>query len=89
MEVEAYRWDPGTIVVQKGESIRLHLHGLHGKVHRFSSPGLNIKGMVKKGEITTVTFQPNRNGTFELICHDHLTPETHGPMIGYITVINP
>jgi heme/copper-type cytochrome/quinol oxidase subunit 2 len=88
-EMEAYRWDPGTIVLYKGETVRLHLHGFHGKEHNFSIPAFNMKGTVKKGQVTTVEFQPDRTGTFELICHNHLTPAAHGPMIGYITVINP
>lgn len=88
-EAEAYRWDPGTIVLYKGEKVRLHLHGFHGKEHYFSIPAFNMKGTVKKGQVTTVEFQPDRTGTFELICHNHSTPAAHGPMIGYITVINP
>ncbi|SEN79276.1 cupredoxin domain-containing protein [Lihuaxuella thermophila] len=88
-KAEAYRWDPGTIVLHKGESVRLHIHGFHGKEHPFSIPAFHLKGTVKKGQVTTVEFQPDRTGTFELICHNHLTSAAHGPMIGYITVVNP
>jgi nitrosocyanin len=82
--VELYRWDPGQIVVKKGETIRLHLHGFHGKEHHFSIPEFQITGMLKKGEVKTVEFRAKRVGTFEIICHSHQTP----PMIGYITVVS-
>lgn len=88
-EAEAYRWDPGTIVIQKGETVRLHLHGFHGKEHHFSIPAFKVKGTVKKGEVTAVEITPKRTGTFELICHNHLSHHTHGPMIGYISVVQP
>ncbi|SFJ22651.1 cupredoxin domain-containing protein [Thermoflavimicrobium dichotomicum] len=87
-EAEVYRWDPGQIIVKKGETVALHLHGFHGKEHAFSIPKLQIKGKVKKGETTTVTFQAKEPGTYELICHNHYTHQQHGPMIGYITVVN-
>jgi heme/copper-type cytochrome/quinol oxidase subunit 2 len=86
-KAEVYRWDPGQIVVKKGETVSLHIHGFHGKEHIFSIPKLNIKGKVHKGMTTTVTFSADQPGTYELICHNHFTSQQHGPMIGYITVI--
>jgi nitrosocyanin len=86
--VEVYRWDPGQIVVKKGETIRLHLHGFHGSEHHFSIPEFQISGTLKKGELKTVQFRAKRIGTFEIICHTHQTPHLHGPMIGYITVVS-
>ncbi len=87
-KAEVYRWDPGQIVVKKGETVSLHIHGFHGKEHIFSIPKLNIKGKVHKGMTTTVTFSADQPGTYELICHNHFTSQQHGPMIGYITVID-
>lgn len=84
---EVYRFDPGTIVVQQGERIRLHLHGFHGKEHSFSLPAWNIHGKIQKGKVTTITFPANKLGTFELICHNHATKDTHGPMVSYITIV--
>ena len=46
--IEAYRWDPGTIVVKKGERIHLSLYGVNGESHPFIIEGLNVKGEVKK-----------------------------------------
>ncbi|PRZ13523.1 Cupredoxin-like domain-containing protein [Laceyella sediminis] len=86
-EVEVYRFDPGFITVVKGEKIRLHIHGFHGKKHHFSIPSFQVNSEVAKGEVTTVEFIPDKVGTFEIICHDHLSPQHEGPMIGYITVV--
>ncbi len=84
---EVYRFDPGTLVVHQGERIRLHIHGFHGKEHHFRIPAFQIQGKVKKGETTTVTFTPQQLGTYELICDNHASTSSFGPMITYITVI--
>ncbi|MFC7441702.1 cupredoxin domain-containing protein [Laceyella putida] len=86
-EVEVYRFDPGFVTVAKGEKIRFHIHGFHGKEHHFSIPSFHVKSTVKKGEVTTVEFTPDKTGTFEIICHNHMTDQHEGPMIGYITVV--
>jgi plastocyanin len=86
-EAEVYRFDPGQVIIQKGETIALHIHGFHGKEHHFSIPKLNIQGIVQKGKTSVVTFQAKQVGTFELICHNHYTTQQQGPMIGYITVV--
>jgi heme/copper-type cytochrome/quinol oxidase subunit 2 len=88
-EVDVYRFDPGTIVVVKGEKIRLHIHGFNGKVHHFSLPQFGINGSVQKGKVATAEFEAKQTGTFELICHDHRSESQKGPMIAYVTVVNP
>lgn len=87
-EVEVYRWDPSSLIVRKGESVQLHIHGLHGTSHTFSLPDFQLQGRVQKGQTTTVTFTPQKTGTFPLICHEHRTRAQKGPMIAYITVLN-
>ncbi|SHF31603.1 Cupredoxin-like domain-containing protein [Seinonella peptonophila] len=85
---EVYRWDPGTIVVKKEQPVRLHLHGLNGAQHHFSIPDTQVRGVVQKGQVTTVEFTPTREGTYPLICHNHQNATTQGPMIGYIQVVD-
>jgi hypothetical protein len=34
-EIEAYRWDPGTIYVPKDEPIKISIYGVKGKEHPF------------------------------------------------------
>ena len=84
--IEAYRWDPGTVVVQKGERINLSIYGVNGQSHPFLIEGLNISGEVKKGKETVVHFTANQEGTYRIICMTHADIAHGGPMIGYIVV---
>lgn len=84
--IEAYRWDPGTVVVQKGERIKLSIYGVNGQSHPFLIEGLNISGEVKKGKETVVHFTADQEGTYRIICLTHTDIAHSGPMIGYIVV---
>ncbi|WP_079509353.1 cupredoxin domain-containing protein [Mesobacillus jeotgali] len=85
-EIEAYRWDPGTIFLEKGEKVRLKIRGINGKEHPFIIEGTDIKGVIKKGEETVVPLQFDKEGTYRLICLTHPSAEQNGPMIAYIVV---
>lgn len=85
-ELEAYRWDPGTIVVPVGKDIKLSILGVNGKEHPFFIEGTNAKGSVKKGEETILNLHFKKEGTYRLICTTHPDKEHNGPMIGYIVV---
>lgn len=84
--IEAYRWDPGTVFVEKGERVKLVIYGVNGTSHPFIIEGTDIKGEVKKGEETIVSFQPDKEGVYRIICLTHPDKQTKGPMIGYIVV---
>ncbi len=85
-EMESYRWDPGTIFLEKGEKVNLYISGINGEEHPFYIEGTNLKGTVKKGEEVIVPLHFNQSGTFRLICKTH-DDKTHlGPMIAYIVV---
>lgn len=85
-EIEAYRWDPGTIVVEKGEKVKLSIYGVNGKEHPFYIEGTDIKGTVKQGKETIVPLQFDKEGTYRLICLTHPDIQHNGPMIAYIVV---
>ncbi|WNF21264.1 cupredoxin domain-containing protein [Mesobacillus jeotgali] len=85
-EIEAYRWDPGTIFLEKGEKVSLKILGVNGKEHPFIIEGTDIKGVVKKGKETVVPLQFDKEGTYRLICLTHPSAEHNGPMIAYIVV---
>lgn len=84
--IEAYRWDPGTIVVEKGDRVVLNFYGVQGLFHPFEIKGLNVKGEVKKGRVTTVSFTADKEGTYEIMCTAHKDMEHEGPMVGYLIV---
>ncbi|WP_042355424.1 cupredoxin domain-containing protein [Bacillus rubiinfantis] len=85
-QLEAYRWDPGTIFIEKGEKVHLYINGINGQNHPFHIEGTDIKGTVTKGEETMVPLQFNKEGTYRLICELHSSREHNGPMIAYIVV---
>lgn len=85
-EIEAYRWDPGTIVVPKGEDITFSIYGVNGKEHPFMIEGTDYKGTVQKGKETVFHAKFEEEGTYRLICLTHSSIEKNGPMIGYIVV---
>ncbi|CAM4330231.1 heme/copper-type cytochrome/quinol oxidase subunit 2 [Paenibacillus endophyticus] len=85
-ELEVYRWDPGSIVVNKGEPVELHITGVNGNSHPFVVEGLGIRGEVSKGKTTIVRFTAEKAGTYPIICLTHTDMRHGGPMVGYITV---
>jgi plastocyanin len=85
-EIEAYRWDPGTIFVNKGENVQLRIYGVNGDSHPFVIEGLGVEGIVKKGEETIVNFHASKAGIYRIICYTHPDIANNGPMIGYIIV---
>ncbi|WP_164491723.1 cupredoxin domain-containing protein [Staphylospora marina] len=89
VEKEVYRFDPGTVVVRQGERIRLVIHGFHGKEHHVSIPELDVRGTVRKGQSVALEWTASRPGAYRLICHNHSTEQTEGPMIADLLVIRP
>lgn len=85
-ELEVYRFDPGTIVVSKGEHVELRITGVNGKSHPFVIQELGIKGEINKGQTTKVHFTAAQKGTYPIVCLTHTTLANGGPMIGYIVV---
>ncbi|GGF95763.1 cupredoxin domain-containing protein [Paenibacillus abyssi] len=85
-ELEIYRFDPGTIVVQRGELIQLNITGINGQSHPFVIEGLNVKGEVKKGQTTVVRFTADQPGTYPILCLTHTEMKHGGPMVGYLVV---
>jgi heme/copper-type cytochrome/quinol oxidase subunit 2 len=85
-KLESYRWDPGTVIVRKGEPVELRISGINGQSHPFVIEGLNIKGEVKKGKTTLVRFTPKDAGTYPIVCQTHGDPNSGGPMVGYLVV---
>ncbi|WP_147534858.1 hypothetical protein [Bacillus marasmi] len=85
-EIEAYRWDPGTIFIKEGEKVQLKVFGVNGREHPFIIEGTNIKGTVKQNEETDIPLQFSDEGIYRLICLTHSDKEHEGPMIAYIIV---
>lgn len=74
--VETYRFEPGTIVVNQGDVVTLEIVGINGKEHPFTIEGYNLSGVVKRGQITRVTFTADKAGIFRITCGAHLPTMT-------------
>ncbi len=85
-QIEAYRWDPGTVFVNKGENVKLVIYGVNGESHPFVIEGLDITGKVTKGEETIINFHASNEGIYRIICLTHPDAASSGPMIGYIVI---
>ncbi|TYS62589.1 hypothetical protein FZC76_20345 [Sutcliffiella horikoshii] len=87
-EIEAYRFDPGTITVPKGKVITLSIFGVNGSEHPYSIEGTDINGVIKKGEETLIDVKFDKAGVYKLICstHSHHNGHHSPPMVAYIYV---
>lgn len=79
-EVETYAWIPGSITVYQGDDVTLQVVGVNGAEHAVTIEGYAIKYVVKRGEITTVSFRAKKAGIFDIICHTH-RPAMTGQLI--------
>ena len=64
-------WLPSTIVVKKGEEIKLKLRNVAQAEHGFSIDGLGIKEVIKPGETKEVTVKPGSEGVLRYYCQLH------------------
>lgn len=71
-EVETYRFTPGTVVVNQGDEVILEIVGINGAEHPTTIEGYNLDFVVKRGEITRVSFTADRAGIFTIRCNTHL-----------------
>jgi plastocyanin len=85
-KLESYRFDPGTVVVKKGELVELRISGINGQSHPFVIEGLGISGEIHKGKTTIVRFTPKEAGIYTIVCQTHALPKDGGPMVGYLVV---
>lgn len=85
-EIEAYRWDPGTIFIKQGEKVELKVLGINGRSHPFIIEGTKIKGTINQNEETVIPVQFSKEGIYRMICLTHPDKEHNGPMIAYIIV---
>ncbi|RWE66309.1 MAG: hypothetical protein E5V16_06565 [Mesorhizobium sp.] len=79
-EVSAYRWEPNQIIVNQGDEVTLEILGVNGAEHPGVIDGYDVSFTVKRGQLTTVTFTPDKTGVFEFRCGTH-QPSMVGELI--------
>ena len=80
--VETYRYIPGTVVVNEGDTVTLEIVGINGKEHPFHIDGYGNIGVVKRGEVTRVTFLADKPGIFKISCQIH-RPSMEADLVVY------
>ena len=67
-------WVPNTIVVKKGDTVRLKLFNrvpTAPNVHGFAIPEFGVKVDVNRGQTESVEFVADKAGLFRIECHLH------------------
>jgi plastocyanin len=85
--IEAYRWDPGTIVVNEGDDVTLEFYGIKGESHPFLISGYKLQGKVERGKLETVRFRADKTGNFPITCLTHPDIQHNGPMVAHLVVL--
>ena len=73
-ETSTYRWEPGTIVVDKGDEVELWIWGVNGSQHPSTIEGYVPQFTVTRGNLTVVKFTADKEGIFRITCHAHPPP---------------
>lgn len=81
-EVSTYRWDPSQIVVYQGDTVVLEILGVNGDVHPARIEGYVPGFVVRRGQVTRLTFTADKAGFFKIECTTH-----HPSMVGYLVVL--
>ena len=70
-QAQAYRWDPGTVVVRSGERIALEVFGVNGAFHDAEVEGHDAGFTVTRGAFTDVEFTAGGPGMYRIVCRTH------------------
>ena len=70
-EVETYRFDPGTVVVNEGDTVTLEIVGINGKEHPITVEGYGLDTVLKRGEVQRLNFVADKPGIFKIECDNH------------------
>lgn len=84
-----YTYDPGFLVVNKGDTVVLTIHNLKGDHHIVHLPAFGINEVkIVRGEERKFTFKADKAGLFVIDCKNHVSPEKEGPMAAYLLVLD-
>jgi cytochrome c oxidase subunit 2 len=81
-----FKFEPATITVAQGDSIRLRLHSID-RTHGISIKAFRVKAVIPKmGETVTVEFVADQAGTFDFTCSEYCGTG-HAGMKGRLVVL--
>ena len=70
-QVETYRFDPGTVVVNEGDTVTLEIIGINGREHPITVEGYGLSTVLKRGEVQRLNFVADKPGIFKIECSVH------------------
>lgn len=93
---EFHRWEPAVLVVNKGDTVVIHVTNPRKNVHGFAIPDLGVSTgpLDPRGGEETVQFVADRAGVFKFACNQPWDAETgicnidHDFMVGYLLVLD-
>jgi cytochrome c oxidase subunit 2 len=81
-----FKFEPATITVARGDSIRLRLHSTD-RTHGIAIKAFRVKALIPKmGETVTVEFVADQAGTFDFTCSEYCGTG-HAAMKGRLVVL--
>ena len=84
-----YTYDPGFLVVNRGDTVVLTIHNLKGDHHIVDLPAFGINEVkIVRGEERKFTFKVDKAGLFKIDCKNHVSGEKEGPMVAYLLVLD-
>jgi cytochrome c oxidase subunit 2 len=79
-------WYPRTITVQRGQQVKILIRNIETVSHGFALPDFNVSVReIKAGNVKTVTFTPDKVGSFPFLCTVWCSPR-HQEMTGTLIV---
>lgn len=79
-EVSTYVWVPSQIIVNQGDEVTLEYVGINGAEHPAVIEGYEKTFVVRRGQVTKVTFKADKAGVFRIVCGIH-HPSMQGELI--------
>jgi plastocyanin len=88
-KIERYVFNPGFIVVDKGDTVVLKIHDIKGSKHQVEIRALGVpETLITRGQMKTIRFVADKAGTFKMVCNNHVDRTKEGPMHMYIYVLD-
>jgi hypothetical protein len=70
-EVSVYMWMPGQIIVNQDDDVTLEFVGINGANHPTTIVGYDKSFVLKRGQVTKITFKADKAGLFAIQCGTH------------------
>ena len=70
-EVSVYMWTPSQIIVNQDDDVTLEFVGINGANHPTTISGYDKSFVLKRGQVTKISFKADKAGLFAIQCGTH------------------